>query len=605
MAENKNIEVGGRLHSIATGNVLAGADEILDDTTGKKQSEINVETYRLVENINESLENLSPEQTEALSVATKANNNEAKLGYFECLTDGNVASKTITDAAGYVLSKGGSIKIKTINANTASNVTLNINSTGAKSLYYNGKLASPTNTWENNEIIEVYYDGNNYYANNVSSSGRFSTGEKVKNVGIDDEPTAGSENLVESGGVYAGLVNKPEIKKNVDIKSDLDIADIEGNVLVRFARGNIETNKFNSKISNTKNILNPVEGISDFDLADDNGNVLLRLFNGHIQTKKFNSAFVGSSSERFVILDTDCNSDVDDILALRILCQMEYIGSVNILGVNIDSRCDDAVAGVDGFLHYEGIDNMCIGYETTGFQTTSNYLSICKQYPHHYQSNNEAEDSLDFYIRMIDFIPDGMKADIIVDGMLTSVYRALKYYIDNNNLSEWESKIDTIWVMGGKYQSGKEWNFEHDPVAASYVLSNAPNRINLLDYNVGNNVISGGNLSTLGLTWDLCYKCLSVSGATAGRQSWDPLTVLIACDNNPTISGISYIRGTCTVANDGSNTFVQNSVGNHYFVSPINLSDWNLGVKYRLEQLYLRPYTHNRQGLGDTRLPRI
>lgn len=33
----------------------------------------------------------------------------------------------------------------------------------------------------------------------------FSTGEKVKNVGIDDEPTAGSENLVKSGGVYNEL----------------------------------------------------------------------------------------------------------------------------------------------------------------------------------------------------------------------------------------------------------------------------------------------------------------------------------------------------------------------------------------------------------------
>ncbi|MBO7693015.1 MAG: hypothetical protein J6Y28_09700 [Acholeplasmatales bacterium] len=43
MAENKNIEVGGRLHSIASGNVLAGADEIFDDAKNKKQSVINAE----------------------------------------------------------------------------------------------------------------------------------------------------------------------------------------------------------------------------------------------------------------------------------------------------------------------------------------------------------------------------------------------------------------------------------------------------------------------------------------------------------------------------------------------------------------------------------
>lgn len=50
MADNK-INVGGRLHSIATGNVLAGADEIFDDTKGKKQSRINAETDLHFENL--------------------------------------------------------------------------------------------------------------------------------------------------------------------------------------------------------------------------------------------------------------------------------------------------------------------------------------------------------------------------------------------------------------------------------------------------------------------------------------------------------------------------------------------------------------------------
>ena len=47
MAENINI--GGRLHSIATGNVVAGANEILDDAKGKKQSQINTETDAALE----------------------------------------------------------------------------------------------------------------------------------------------------------------------------------------------------------------------------------------------------------------------------------------------------------------------------------------------------------------------------------------------------------------------------------------------------------------------------------------------------------------------------------------------------------------------------
>ena len=43
-----DINIAGRLHSMATGNVVAGADEILDDAIGKKQSVIN-------QKVNESL----------------------------------------------------------------------------------------------------------------------------------------------------------------------------------------------------------------------------------------------------------------------------------------------------------------------------------------------------------------------------------------------------------------------------------------------------------------------------------------------------------------------------------------------------------------------
>jgi hypothetical protein len=46
MAENINI--GGRLHSTATGNTVAGANEVLDDTQNKKQNVINAELIEAV-----------------------------------------------------------------------------------------------------------------------------------------------------------------------------------------------------------------------------------------------------------------------------------------------------------------------------------------------------------------------------------------------------------------------------------------------------------------------------------------------------------------------------------------------------------------------------
>lgn len=141
-------------------------------------------------------------------VADAVASSTAKVGYYECATGGSTAAKVVSavSAPDYVLSTGGSFKIKMTNKNTAaSSVTLNINSTGAKTLYYDGELVTNDNTWDANEVVDVYYDGTSYYANNVSSGGKFLTGEKVKKVGIDSTPTAESENLVTSGGVYAPL----------------------------------------------------------------------------------------------------------------------------------------------------------------------------------------------------------------------------------------------------------------------------------------------------------------------------------------------------------------------------------------------------------------
>lgn len=166
----KNIDIGGRLHSTATGNIVTGANEVYDDNKGKKQSEINTEIHNYVENINNALKNLNPEQQEAIDIAEKTNNNEVKLGYYVCDTEGNLAEKVISDATSYILSKGGSIKVKMTNVNTADNATLNINSTGAKPLYYSMERASSSNSWKAGETVEVYYDGTNFFANNVSGS---------------------------------------------------------------------------------------------------------------------------------------------------------------------------------------------------------------------------------------------------------------------------------------------------------------------------------------------------------------------------------------------------------------------------------------------------
>ena len=97
--------------------------------------------------------------------------------------------------------------------------------------YYN---KNQTNTLLNNFYSKDYIDdlASNYYSK----------------LDVDDEPISESQNLVTSGGIYKST---PTVVDSTS-ESDLDISDELGNVLVRFAEGNIKTKNFDSSELNSK-----------------------------------------------------------------------------------------------------------------------------------------------------------------------------------------------------------------------------------------------------------------------------------------------------------------------------------------------------------------
>lgn len=78
-----------------------------------------------------------------------------------CDTAAGTAAKVVT-CADFSLVPGTTILVKFTNANSASSPTLNVNSTGAKSIYYrNAALTSSLYYWGANDIVEFYYDSTN------------------------------------------------------------------------------------------------------------------------------------------------------------------------------------------------------------------------------------------------------------------------------------------------------------------------------------------------------------------------------------------------------------------------------------------------------------
>lgn len=82
-------------------------------------------------------------------------------GYITCSTSASTVAKTAT-CTNFKLVTGAKITIKFTYSNTAASPTLNVSSTGAKTIYYKGKAAAANWSWAAGEIVTFVYDGTYY-----------------------------------------------------------------------------------------------------------------------------------------------------------------------------------------------------------------------------------------------------------------------------------------------------------------------------------------------------------------------------------------------------------------------------------------------------------
>ena len=107
-----------------------------------------------------------------------------------CATDADqtVKTATVSNAADFVLATGRIILVKFSQGNTATSFTLNVNSTGATDVKYQGSTTIPYQA-ASDEAYLMIYDGTNWCL----------LSDAVK---IDTEATADSTNLLTSGVIY-------------------------------------------------------------------------------------------------------------------------------------------------------------------------------------------------------------------------------------------------------------------------------------------------------------------------------------------------------------------------------------------------------------------
>lgn len=165
-----------------------------------------------------------------------------KLAYCTCATDASTKAKVVICSVGqFTLTKGQKAVVKFSYANTAVGPTLNIGSTGAKTIYWHGQVLPSTQYWEAGAVLEFVYNGSQfeligiakdnskeYSVATASSDGLFSATDKAKLDGISSGATAVSidTTLTQSGQAADAKAVGDELAKKLDNPQTAAVGDV-------------------------------------------------------------------------------------------------------------------------------------------------------------------------------------------------------------------------------------------------------------------------------------------------------------------------------------------------------------------------------------------
>ena len=272
---------------------------------------------------------------------------------------------------------------------------------------------------------------------------------------------------------------------------------------------------------------------------------------------------------RNIILGTDWGEDCDDAVAVRVLARSHKAGKINFLGAGINTHTELSAPSLYRFLELEncilpiGVDKNCPKKE---WQNRYQPRLACQTD----KKDCDFEDAVRLYRRLI-ANAEG-KVEIVEIGFLQVLANTLLSEADDisplSGMELFEKKVDKVWIMGGKFseQGGKEFNFSYTPFAceaSSIILEKCPCEITLLGWETGAELITGNTLKMD----DYLYTAISDWGSPEGRESWDPMTAMMAVIGNEAEAGYDTVKAKIWVDREtGENYFTPDENSNRKFV---------------------------------------
>ena len=278
-----------------------------------------------------------------------------------------------------------------------------------------------------------------------------------------------------------------------------------------------------------------------------------------------------------VILDTDIDSDVDDVGALAMLHTFADHSAVEILGIIVTTEDKYAPQCTDAINQYFNRPNIPIGaLKGITLKDNSKYTrQLSQEFPHSLASYEDAEDAINLYRRLLSSQPDSSVV-IITIGHLSSLMKLLESGPDQYSKLSGPDLIKRkvkLWsCMGGTYPEGKEANFYRpDPASTKVSVEKWPTRVVFSGWELGNKIITGGDYLKKSLSSSSpIWRAYQLYNNFAGRQSWDQASVLYAISNSNDYWDVKK-EGSVVIAEDCSNKWVAGKNGNQaYLVEKMN-----------------------------------
>lgn len=272
-----------------------------------------------------------------------------------------------------------------------------------------------------------------------------------------------------------------------------------------------------------------------------------------------------------IILDTDLDSDVDDVGALAMLHTLEDNQRIKILGVVVTSDDIDAAGCAAAINTYYNRPDIPIAVEKgIALRSFSKYTrKLAAAFHHPLKEGRQPEDAVQLYRRLLANSPDN-SVIIISIGHLTNLRNLLESKPDHlsplDGMSLIKKKVRLWSCMGGQFPKGKEANFYRpDPESTQIVVKNWPGEVVFSGWEIGNDIITGGDFLKNALPADhpvsIAYNLFN---GYSGRQSWDQTSILFA------LSEKKYWemspKGNVLVNKDGSNTWEEDPEGLHSYL---------------------------------------